>query len=121
MFNAGGKTDMLVRIANRNAFIAECKIWGGARKFRDAVDELLGYLAWRDTKAAIVLFIRQRDVSAIIDKADTVIRSHPNLKRSGPEGGDPVTRRDYALHQSGDPVREITVALIPVAIREASD
>src|SRR5262249_10958172 len=49
-FNAAGKTDILVREGNRNLFIGECKIWHGSNKFAEAIDQLLGYLTWRDTK-----------------------------------------------------------------------
>jgi hypothetical protein len=48
-FNAAGKTDILIRAENRNIFIAECKFWRGPKSFNDAVDQLLGYLSWRDS------------------------------------------------------------------------
>jgi hypothetical protein len=37
-FNAAGKTDILIRVENRNIFIAECKFWRGPKSFSDAVD-----------------------------------------------------------------------------------
>ena len=58
-FNAQGKTDILVREDDRNIFIAECKFWRGDKSFTDTIDQLLGYIAWRDTKAAIILFNRR--------------------------------------------------------------
>jgi hypothetical protein len=51
VFNSLGKTDILIRIDDNNAFVAECKIWDGPAKFADAIDQLLGYLTWRDTRA----------------------------------------------------------------------
>ncbi|MBB4398795.1 hypothetical protein [Bradyrhizobium sp. ERR14] len=39
-FNAGGKSDILIRTEDRNIFIAECKIWGGEKKANDAIAEL---------------------------------------------------------------------------------
>ncbi|HVB46134.1 MAG TPA: DNA-processing protein DprA, partial [Streptosporangiaceae bacterium] len=50
VFNAAGKTDILIRVEDRNVFIAECKIWKGPKTIPDALTQLLGYLAWRDTK-----------------------------------------------------------------------
>ena len=51
VFNRSGKTGILIRADNHNVFTPECKIWTGPRKFEQAIDQLLGYLAWRDTKA----------------------------------------------------------------------
>jgi len=56
--NGKGKTDILIRHHNRNAFIGECKFWHGPKKFDEAIDQLLGYTVWRDTKAAIILLLR---------------------------------------------------------------
>jgi hypothetical protein len=120
MFNGEGKTDILVRVRDRNVFIAECKIWHGEKRFSDAIDQLLGYLVWRDTKAALVLFIREKDASAIIEKADQAIRTHPNFKREGRSSSDSTSRRNFILHQAGDDAREIHVALLPVVLREQS-
>jgi len=47
-----GKTDILTRVEDRNAFIAECKFWMGEKAFLAALDQLLSYLSWRDTKTA---------------------------------------------------------------------
>jgi hypothetical protein len=118
LFNGAGRTDILVRVADRNAFIGECKFWRGPTAFTEAVEQLLGYLVWRDTKAALVLFVRRQDATAVIDKADAVIRAHPTFKRAGPATPDPQLRRNFVLHQAGDPNREIHLALLPVVIRQ---
>jgi hypothetical protein len=52
-FNQYGKTDILIRDNGQNVFIAECKFWGGAKAFKETIDQLLGYTSWRDTKTAI--------------------------------------------------------------------
>lgn len=121
LFNGDGRTDLLVRIADRNVFIGECKFWDGTRELEKAIDQLLGYLVWRDTKAALVLFITRQDATAVIDKADkadAAIRAHANYKRPGPASRDPQLRRDHVLHHTGDPNREIHLALLPVVIRK---
>lgn len=76
-FNLTGRTDILVRMHGRNVFIGECKIWRGPRKFAKAVDQLLGYLAWSDRKAAIILFIETYDVMRVTAGACTVLEAHP--------------------------------------------
>ncbi|BBX53433.1 hypothetical protein GCM10009645_40140 [Mycolicibacterium poriferae] len=77
VFNGAGKTDILIRVDDRNIFIGECKVWSGPRTMDSALDQLFRYLVWRDTKAAILLFIRSKNVSAVIDKAIQKVREHP--------------------------------------------
>src|SRR5437762_10375807 len=70
-FNVSGKTDILIRHGDRNVFIGECKIWDGPKTLTDAIDQILGYLAWRDTRAAVVIFIRRKDIGAVVEKIPT--------------------------------------------------
>jgi hypothetical protein len=80
---------------------------------------LFDYLVWRDTKAAILLFIRNADVTTAIDKAVNKIEEHPNLKRRGPSQTE--ERHDFVMHPHGDPSREIHLALLPFALRSNID
>lgn len=116
-FNGNGKTDILMRHEDRNVFIAECKFWHGTKAFVDAVDQLLGYLVWRDSKAALIVFIRQKNVSDIVTKAIDALRAHPRYV-SGGAGTDPSDRSDFILRaaEEGQGVRTIRVALIPVVV-----
>lgn len=75
-FNFEGKTDILVKHEGANLFIGECKFWSGAKGFSDTVDQLFGYTAWRDTKLAIVMFVRERGLTDIIEKARGVLEVH---------------------------------------------
>lgn len=115
VFNAAGKTDILIRAGDRNVFIAECKIWRGPKTIRDALTQLLTYLTWRDTKAALLVFIRNGQPTEIISKAVKEIEQHPNYKRTlgSSEDGD---RYDYVLHANGDPNQEIQLAFMPFAL-----
>jgi hypothetical protein len=61
-FNGEGKTDILIRVDGKNIFIAECKFWGGPVKLTEAMDQLLGYASWRDTKTAIIVFNRNKNL-----------------------------------------------------------
>src|SRR5262249_32136379 len=49
-FNNVGKTDILIRHENKNIFVAECKFWGGYKELVEAINQLLSYTTWRDTK-----------------------------------------------------------------------
>lgn len=115
VFNASGKTDILIRVEDRNIFIAECKIWKSPKTIRDALAQLLGYLTWRDTKAALLLFIRRGQPTTIISKAVKEIEGHSNYKRtlSTSEDGE---RYNFILHANGDPNREIRLAFLPFVL-----
>jgi hypothetical protein len=120
VFNCTGKTDILIREGDRNVFIGECKIFDPKNRqsveriVTDALSELLGYLVWRDTKAALLLFIRGTDVSAVTDKALGAIRNRPNYKRPGKIGSE--ERHDFVIHADGDANREIHLAFLPFLI-----
>jgi hypothetical protein len=113
--NGKGKTDILVRHQNRNVFIAECKFWHGSKKFDEAIDQLLGYTTWRDTKAAIILFITNKNVSSAIDSAGDRLAAHPACKESLVPT-DPHERRDYRFVSPTDDQRVISLALLPVVV-----
>jgi hypothetical protein len=115
-FNGKGKTDILLRHNDRNVFIAECKFWHGAKAFTSAIDQLLGYLVWRDSKAALIVFIRNKNVSQVIQNAVETLQGHP-LYVSGGAGSDPSDRSDFILRASEeDTTRTIRVALIPIVV-----
>jgi hypothetical protein len=115
VFNSIGKTDILLQYRDRNAFIAECKIWRGPKQFTAAIDQLLGYVAWRDTKGALILFIKTGDATRIIDTAAQLMRKHRAFRteRSTPE---PSLRQDFQFVSLRDGQRRIQVALLPIVI-----
>lgn len=117
VFNAAGKTDILIRAADRNIFIAECKIWRGPKTVPEALDQLLAYLTWRDTKAALILFIRRGNPTEIIGKAIKEIEGHTSYKRTITASLD-GEGCDFVLHASGDPSREIRLAFLPFALQD---
>jgi len=55
-FRRSGKTDIRIEDGIRAAFVAECRVWNGQKELSQAIDQLLGYLTWRDCKAAIIIF-----------------------------------------------------------------
>ena len=81
-----GKTYILIRAGDRNVFIAENKIWKSPKTIRDALTQLLSYLVWRDTKAALLLFIRSGETTAIIEKESRRDQEAPELQ-AGPRNG----------------------------------
>ena len=106
-FNASGKTDIIIRAEDRNIFIAECKFWRGKRAFSEAIDQLLRYLSWRDTKCAILIFNRTKDSSAVRQKMHEVMESRPEYRRT--ISYDPNGDARYIFVKESDPGREIII------------
>jgi len=117
LFNGDGKTDILIRVDDRNIFIGECKVWAGPKTIDEALAQLFGYLVWRDTKAAILLFVRNKDVSAVVRKAIDKIKDHSNHKRSDAFNDTSAGEYAFTMHAEGDTEREIHLTLIPFALR----
>lgn len=82
-FNFGGKTDILIGHEGRSLFIAECKFWAGAKGFSDTLDQLFGYQAWRDTKLAVLIFVRERDLTAIVERGRAALAEHQQFVEWG--------------------------------------
>jgi hypothetical protein len=109
-FNADGKTDILLLYDGKNVFIAECKFWDGPKKLLEAFDQFLGYLSWRDTKVALLIFNRGRNHTAVVEKVGQTVLQHPNFKRELARRGE--THLRYLFHQPGDRNREVHLAVL---------
>ena len=109
-FNAAGKTDILIRHDNRNIFIAECKFWGGPKVHIETIDQILGYLSWRDTKAAIVVFNRNKDFGKVLESIKETTSNHPSCKLGPTIEGE--TRFRYTFGSKGDPNRELFLTIL---------
>jgi len=57
--------------------VAECKVWRGPKELSDACDQLLGYLTWRDSKAALLIFNKHNGrFSEILEKIPETLTTH---------------------------------------------
>lgn len=109
-FNYHGKTDILLRHEGKVAFVAECKFWRGAAAFGETVDQLLGYVSWRDTKTAILVFSRNKDTSAVVAQIPGLLRQHRNYLRSVARDEDAQVR--CVLRHRDDAAREVTLTVL---------
>lgn len=109
-FNAAGKTDILIKHQDRILFIAECKFWKGPQSLTDAIAQLLSYTTWRETKAAILLFSRKRDFSAVLAQIPAVFARHPSYVRKVEYAKSTGFR--FVLRSPNDPQRNLTVTLL---------
>ena len=109
-FNKSGKTDILIRYESSNAFIAECKFWRGQKAYLDTITQLLGYLTWRDSKSAVIMFVRNKDLSSVIQTAEEVTSTHSNYLGFVDKKHD--TWFNYRFHINGDPNREVKLGVL---------
>ncbi len=107
-FRRSGKTDIRIEDKDRAAFVAECKIWRGAKELLSAVDQLLGYLTWRDCKAAIVIVNKQNArFMELLQKVPEALAAHPHVKKNLDQHGDSEWR--YVFTSEEDEMRQVYV------------
>lgn len=80
-FNSNGKTDILIRNDNQNVFIAECKFWKGKKGYLSTIDQLLGYVTYRDTKTAVFMFVKNKNFTEVFKQMKEAVTKHPNFVR----------------------------------------
>ena len=113
-FNVSGKTDILLRVNSRNIFIAECKYWNGQKHYKETIDQLLGYTAWRDTKTAILIFNRGTNMSTVLSGITRETEKHLNYKRMIDWKHESGFR--YVFHQNGDVNREMILTVLVFSV-----
>ena len=109
-FNKEGKTDILLRHEGKNVFVAEFKMWSGEKDYLKAINQLLGYLTFRDSKAAIVLFVRNKGISEIFKIVEKITPTHNNYL--GFVGRYDESWFNYRFHITGDQSREVRIAIL---------
>ncbi|WP_078549315.1 hypothetical protein [Litchfieldia alkalitelluris] len=109
-FNKKGKTDILLRHENTNVFIGECKFWKGKKVFIDTISQLLSYLTWRDSKAAVIMFVKNKEFTNVIETVKEETPNHPNYL--GFVNEKDHSWLNYRFHINGDKNREVKVAIM---------
>jgi len=109
-FNFKGKTDILISEKGKNVFIAECKFWTGPASLTAALDQLMSYLCWRDTKAALILFSKNRGFSSVLDQIPDLCKKHAQFKREESPATESTFR--YVFHSPTDTNRNIHLAVL---------
>ena len=109
-FNYGGKTDILIRSEGKNIFIAECKYWCGPKKLNGTINQLLGYTSWRDTKAAVIIFNKNKDFTRVLDSIRSTTKEHPNYKRELNQRSETSFR--FIFSHRDDINREMTLTVM---------
>jgi hypothetical protein len=109
-FNYLGKTDIIIKYNNQNIFIAECKFWKGVKGYTEAIDQILKYVTWRDTKAAIFIFNKDVDPSVPTQKIPEETIKHANYVKTVPFGDSSSFR--YIFRHPGDSSKELFLTVM---------
>lgn len=109
-FNKHGKTDLLIKVAGQVLFVAECKWWGGARGMGKALEQLYGYSTWRDSRLALILFVPNKDFTAVAAKAGEVLEARSEFVAWEAPTDLPAEMR-CRIRWPDDPGREATLTV----------
>lgn len=110
-FRKKGKTDIRIEDESRAAFVAECKIWNGPKSLLDALEQLMGYLTWRDCKCALVIFNKKnKNFTGILEKIPETLKGEDNFIKelSTEEEGE----WRFRFNTNNDESRAITIHVI---------
>jgi hypothetical protein len=110
-FNWEGKTDIIIKVGGRNIFIAECLVWAGSEYFKSKIEQLLGYTSWRDTKTAIIIFNRNKNLSGVLSQIPDLVKAHPNCKHEVLSYKNETGFR-FVLRHRDDKNRELTLTVL---------
>ena len=109
-FNKRGKTDILVRGNGSNEFVGECKFWHGQEGYLKTISQLLSYLSWRDNKAAIILFVPNKEFSSVLKKIREYTPQHKNFANQISEQDE--TWLNYEFKSNEDSERMVRIAVM---------
>lgn len=109
-FNKIGKTDISLRYDSSVVFVAECKYWKGEKTYLKTIDQLLGYLTWRNSKVAVINFVQNNEFSDVLEKVKISTKTHPNYLKE--LNSNDETWFNYKFHLNGDRNRELDLAVI---------
>ena len=72
-FSKSGKTDILLRVRDGVVLVAECKFWHGAKKYGETIDQLFGYLTWRQTYGIVITFSKNKGLTGVAEAAKEAV------------------------------------------------
>lgn len=79
-FNSSGKSDIYLHIDKGNILVCECKIWVGQKKYGETIDQLLGYLTWRQNYGIMITFVKNKSLTNVLTEAEGAIRAHTSYR-----------------------------------------
>ena len=109
-FNKSGKTDILIRYESKNVFVAECKFWHGKKKYLEAIDQILNYLTWRDSKASLIVFVDKKELNPVLETIKTETQNHSCYAKTISDSSEAEYR--YRFHLPDDRTRSVFLTVL---------
>lgn len=110
-FNKEGKTDILLRAQDgTNVFVSECGVWDGKEHFKGKIDQLFDYLTWRDSKAAVIMFVDRQDMETIRKRIEEGADEHGVIDELEEQPDESWWQ--YSAHFPGNPDRNVELAIL---------
>ena len=82
-FSKRGKTDIYLKIAQHGGvFIAECKYWDGPKTIDDSVNQILGYLTWRDSYGVVIIFSKRTGFTKVLEAGMNRVSQLPSYAKA---------------------------------------
>lgn len=108
-FNGDGKTDILIREADRNVFIGECKFYDGPQTVSDTLDQIFGYATWRDVKLAMIFFVDRDSFAGAVRRIRETVEQNEQFRAWVPINEEPETEFRAQMVWPGDEERLVTM------------
>ena len=115
-FNRSGKTDVLIKHEKSNVFVGECKFWRGEKSLTKTIDQLLGYLTWRDSKAAILMFIPNKQLDPVLEQITPIVEQHKCHIKTFESQNQGCS--EFKLHLLDDATRTVSLTVLCFHIPE---
>jgi hypothetical protein len=95
------------------------KFWGGPAKLTDTIEQLLGYLSWRDSETAILVFNRNRNFSNVLAAIPQTVMTHPNFRLDDGKRGETGFR--YRFRHKDDPAKLLHLTVLAFDVPRPED
>ena len=121
-FNGRGKTDILLRVQDRDLFIAECKVWRGEKSYVDAIKQLLDrYVTWDLLRVAVIMFVGSKDFTKVLKTFAEATARHEYCERVDQELHEGQQIRWSARHPSDLGRKDLTITSIAMHVPNVSE
>jgi hypothetical protein len=93
-FSGNGKTDIYLNITKGKILVFECKIWNGRELYNDTINQLRGYMTWRNNFGIIITFAKLKNFSKILGEVEDIVTKHPSYVK----GFRQITETHFLSH-----------------------
>jgi len=97
-FSGNGKTDIYLNITKGNILICECKIWDGMKLYNSTINQLRGYVTWRNNFGIIITFAKLKNFTNMLGGVEDIVTKHPSYVK----GYSQISETHFSSHHVSD-------------------